>query len=136
MDIEDRLKRLQSLFTYALSGAVAAKARYLALRGDLGATPAAAARAKMAWQQLEARKTAIISRMVALEELEQLERWKLPKTQRRRSERSHESTPPEIRHCAAGDSGADRGARAQAGTLTGEGRSALVLVAAFRHVRW
>ena len=71
MDIEDRLKRLQSLFTYALSGAVAAKARYLALRGDLSSTPAAVARAKMTWQQLEARKTAIIARMVALEELEQ-----------------------------------------------------------------
>jgi hypothetical protein len=73
VDIEDRLKRLQSLFTYALSGAVAAKARYLALRGDLSSTPAAVARAKMMWQQLEARKTAIISRMVALEELEQYE---------------------------------------------------------------
>jgi hypothetical protein len=72
LDIEDRLKRLQSLFTYALSGAVAAKARYLALRGDPSSTPAAISRAKMAWQQLEARKTAIISRMVALEELEQL----------------------------------------------------------------
>ena len=72
MGLEDRLKRLQSLFTYALSGAVAAKARYLALRGDPSSTPAAIARAKMAWQQLEARKTAIISRMVALEELEQL----------------------------------------------------------------
>lgn len=72
MDTEDRLKRLQSLFTYALSGAVAAKARYLALRGDRSSTPAAVARAKMAWQQLEARKTAIISRMVALEELDQL----------------------------------------------------------------
>jgi hypothetical protein len=71
VDTEDRLKRLQSLFTYALSGAVAAKARYLALRGDLSSTPAAVARAKMAWQQLEARKTAIISRMVALEELDQ-----------------------------------------------------------------
>jgi hypothetical protein len=71
VDIEDRLKRLQSLFSYALSGAVAAKARYLALRGDPSSTPAAAARAKMMWQQLEARKTAIISRMVALEELEQ-----------------------------------------------------------------
>jgi hypothetical protein len=59
------------LFTYALSGAVAAKARYLALRGDLSSTPAAVARAKMTWQQLEARKTAIIARMVALEELEQ-----------------------------------------------------------------
>ncbi len=73
MDIEDRLKRLQSLFAYALSGAVAAKTRYLALRGDPSCTPAAVARAKMTWQQLEARKTAIISRMVALEELEQLE---------------------------------------------------------------
>jgi hypothetical protein len=71
MDIEDRLKRLQSLFSYALSGAVAAKARYLALRGDASSTPAAVARAKMTWQQLEARKTAIIARMVALEELEQ-----------------------------------------------------------------
>ena len=73
MDIEDRLKRLQSLFSYALSGAVAAKARYLALRGDRSSTPAAVARAKMTWQQLEARKTAIIARMVALEELEQLD---------------------------------------------------------------
>jgi hypothetical protein len=59
------------LFTYALSGAVAAKARYLALRGEPSSTAAAVARAKMTWQQLEARKTAIIARMVALEELEQ-----------------------------------------------------------------
>jgi hypothetical protein len=73
VDIEDRLKRLQSLFTYALSGAVAAKARYLALHGDLSSTPVAVARAKMTWQQLEARKTAIIARMVALEELEQVD---------------------------------------------------------------
>jgi hypothetical protein len=73
VDIEDRLKRLQSLFSYALSGAVAAKARYLALRGDLSSTPAGVARAKMTWQQLEARKTAIIGQMVALEELEQIE---------------------------------------------------------------
>jgi hypothetical protein len=69
MDIEDRLKKLQSLFTYALSGAVAAKARYIAVIGEPGATPAAIAKAKMAWQQLEARKTAIIARMVELEEL-------------------------------------------------------------------
>jgi len=71
VDIEDRLKKLQSLFSYALSGAVASKARYLALRGDASSTPAAIARAKMVWQQLEARKTAIIARMVALEELDQ-----------------------------------------------------------------
>ena len=72
MDVEDQLKRLQSLFSYALSGAVAAKARYLAQRGDPSSTPAAVARAKMTWQQIEARKTAIIARMVALEELEQV----------------------------------------------------------------
>jgi hypothetical protein len=71
VDIEDRLKRLQLLFTQALSGAVSAKSRYLAIAGDRGSTPAAVARAKMAWHQLEARKTAIITRMVALEELEQ-----------------------------------------------------------------
>jgi hypothetical protein len=81
VDIEDRLKRLQMLFSYALSGAVAAKARYLALRGDLSSTPAAIARAKMAWQQLEARKTAIISRMVALEELDQLATMELLEVQ-------------------------------------------------------
>ena len=69
MDIEDRLKKLQSLFTYALSGAVAAKARYLAILGDPASTAAAIAIAKMTWQQLEARKTAIIARMVELEEL-------------------------------------------------------------------
>lgn len=69
MDIEDRLKKLQSLFTYALSGAVAAKSHYLAVVGELSSTPAAIARTRMAWQQLEARKTAIIARMVELEEL-------------------------------------------------------------------
>jgi hypothetical protein len=69
MDIEDRLKMLQSLFTHALSGAVAAKARYLAVLGEAGSTSAAIAKAKLAWQQLEARKTAIIARMVELEEL-------------------------------------------------------------------
>lgn len=68
MDIEDRLKKLQSLFTYALSGAVAAKAKYLSVQGDPGSTQAAVAKAKMAWHQLEARKTAIIARMVELEE--------------------------------------------------------------------
>jgi hypothetical protein len=69
VDIEDRLKKLQSMFTYALSGAVAAKARYLAIMGEQGSTQAAIAKAKMAWQQLEVRKTAIIARMVELEEL-------------------------------------------------------------------
>src|SRR5580704_17903456 len=71
VDIEDRMKQLQLLFTQALSGAVSAKARYLSIAGDRSSTPAAVARAKMAWQQLEVRKTMIIARMVALEEMEQ-----------------------------------------------------------------
>lgn len=85
MDIEDRLKRLQSLFSFALSGAVAAKARYLALRGDRSQTPVTVARAKMTWHQLEARKTAIIARMVALEELEQAEAWEQVEVAERRA---------------------------------------------------
>jgi hypothetical protein len=70
MDFEDRIKKLQSLFTYALSNAVTAKARYMAIVDEPSATSAAIALAKMNWQQLEARKTAIIAKMVALEELE------------------------------------------------------------------
>jgi hypothetical protein len=71
MDIEDRLKKLQSAFTPALSLSVSAKAHYLALMGEPGSTTAEIARAKITWQQFEARKTAIIARMVALEELEE-----------------------------------------------------------------
>jgi hypothetical protein len=71
MDIEYRLKRLQSLYSYALTGAVSAKTRYLAIAAEPSATPAAVARARASWQQLEMRKKVIIARMVALEELEQ-----------------------------------------------------------------
>ena len=65
MDVEDSLKKLQSLFSYAASAAIAAKTRYLALtRQD--ATAASLARARTAWRQFEAQKTAIIARMVAM----------------------------------------------------------------------
>jgi hypothetical protein len=70
MDFEDRLKKLQSLFTYALSNSVTAKTRYMAIVDEPSATAAAIALAKMNWLQLEARKTAIIAEMVRLEELE------------------------------------------------------------------
>jgi hypothetical protein len=70
MDFEDRLKKLQSLFTYALSNSVTAKSRYIAIVDEPSSTSAAIAMAKMTWQQLEARKTAIIAEMVRLEELE------------------------------------------------------------------
>ncbi len=71
MDIEERLKRLQSLFTSAQSGSMTAKQNYLALLRERQPRAAEVVRAKLAWQQHEARKTAIIARMVELEELEQ-----------------------------------------------------------------
>jgi hypothetical protein len=70
MDFEDRLKKLQTTFTYALSNSVTAKSRYMALLDEPSATSAAVVRARMAWQQLEARKAALVSEMVAIEELE------------------------------------------------------------------
>jgi hypothetical protein len=69
MDVEDSLKKLQSLFSYASSASMLAKTQYLTLTQQ-GASSATVARARFAWQQFEARKAAIIARMVALEELE------------------------------------------------------------------
>jgi hypothetical protein len=71
VDIEERLKKLQSLFTCAQSGSMTAKANYLALLRGTRPSAVELVRAKLTWQQLEARKTAIIARMVELEELEQ-----------------------------------------------------------------
>jgi hypothetical protein len=71
MDLEDRLKQLQLLCGHALGASVTAKTNYLALAADLSSTPAALARAKLSWQQLEAQKAAIIAQMVTLEELDQ-----------------------------------------------------------------
>jgi hypothetical protein len=70
MDFEDRLKKLQTTFTYTLSNAVTAKARYLALIDDPSVSPVTLAHARLTWQQLEARKTALVAQMVAIEELE------------------------------------------------------------------
>jgi hypothetical protein len=49
--------------------AVVAKARYLALNGELSSTPAAIERARVEWQTLEARKIAIALQIRKLEEL-------------------------------------------------------------------
>jgi hypothetical protein len=70
MDFEAQLKKLQTTFTYALSNSVTAKARYLALIDEPSAMPAQVARAKLAWQQIEARKASLVAQMVAIEELE------------------------------------------------------------------
>jgi hypothetical protein len=70
MDLENRLRKLESLYRTTLSAAVAAKARYLALQGEPGATAAAVERAKAAWQALESRKTLLARQMVELEKFE------------------------------------------------------------------
>lgn len=71
MDIETRLRMLESRYRAALGAAVAAKAHYLALADAPSATPNALERAKWAWQKLDARKRAIAARMGEIEELAQ-----------------------------------------------------------------
>ncbi|HEY0749416.1 MAG TPA: hypothetical protein VGD63_22130 [Steroidobacteraceae bacterium] len=71
MDIEARLRDLESRYRSTLSSTVAAKARYLALEGDCSATAAAIVRSKSAWENLEARKAGIAAQIHALEELVQ-----------------------------------------------------------------
>jgi hypothetical protein len=70
MDIEVRLRKLESRYRGALSATVAAKAHYLSLVRESSATPAAVARANAQWQQLESRKRAIVAQMGELEALE------------------------------------------------------------------
>jgi hypothetical protein len=70
MDIETRLRKLESRYRGALSAAVAAKANYLALAGEASATPAAVERAKSIWEQMEGRKRSISAQMGELEMLE------------------------------------------------------------------
>jgi hypothetical protein len=64
-----RLRQLESRRRDALGMAVVAKARYLALNGELSSTPAAIERARVEWQTLEARKIAIALQIRKLEEL-------------------------------------------------------------------
>jgi hypothetical protein len=68
MDIETRLRMLESRYRAALSAAVAAKAHYLALASEPSAH-AQCPRTEWAWQKLDARKRA--ARMGEIEELEQ-----------------------------------------------------------------
>ncbi len=57
------------MYRSALSGAVVAKARYLALH-EGASTPAAVARAYSVWKQLEARRRVLAIRRSRLEALE------------------------------------------------------------------
>ena len=71
MDIEARLRKLESRYRSALSAAVAAKANYLALSSEPCATPTAVERAKSLFEQLDSRKRSIAAKMGELEDLEQ-----------------------------------------------------------------
>jgi hypothetical protein len=70
MDIEARLRKMESRYRTALSAAVAAKAHSLALAGEASAMPATVERARSQWQQLESRKREIAAQIGELETLE------------------------------------------------------------------
>ncbi|MGA2776839.1 MAG: hypothetical protein ABSF94_04725 [Steroidobacteraceae bacterium] len=70
MDMESRLRKLESRYRVAMNAALAAKAHYLALTGEPGATPAAIECARARWQQLDARKRGIAARMGEVEDYE------------------------------------------------------------------
>jgi ABC-type transport system involved in cytochrome bd biosynthesis fused ATPase/permease subunit len=69
MDIEERLQRLQERYRVALSAAVVAKAQYFSMVGEPSVTRAALERASVRWQQIEARKRALVMRMAFVEQL-------------------------------------------------------------------
>jgi hypothetical protein len=69
--VEARLRTLERLYREALSGAVVAKSRYLALVDERSATGAAIERAYSTWQQLELRRRVLAVRMAKIEDTEQ-----------------------------------------------------------------
>jgi len=73
MKVEARLRKLEICYRAALSGAVAAKAHYLAQAGNRGATPATIAHLQRQWKDLESHRREIAERMFRLESLEQTE---------------------------------------------------------------
>lgn len=70
MNVETKLRKLEASYRQALSGAVVAKARYLARAGDRGATRAQTARLQQQWQELERQRRELAERMARLEALE------------------------------------------------------------------
>jgi hypothetical protein len=68
--IKTELRRVAALYRAALSGAVVAKARYLALQ-ERPYTEIGIARARLAWKKLEARRAVLAMRRLRLEALEQ-----------------------------------------------------------------
>ena len=71
MDIEARLRSLESRYRKALSGAIAAKAHYMALLDEPGSTPASIERVRSQWETLDVRRREIAARMGELDDLGQ-----------------------------------------------------------------
>ncbi len=70
MDIEVRLRALESRYRQALTASIAAKAHYLALLDDPSSVPASIKRARLQWEAFTIRKREIAARMGEIEELE------------------------------------------------------------------
>jgi hypothetical protein len=70
MDIEARLRALESRYRQAANAAVAAKAHYLAILDEGGANAAAIRRARQHWLNWDERKRAVAARMGELEDYE------------------------------------------------------------------
>lgn len=69
MENQERLRHLESRRRDVLGMAVVAKARYIALNGELSSTTAAIERARAEWQNLEAKKVAVAYQIRRLQEL-------------------------------------------------------------------
>lgn len=72
MNIEARLRLLESRYRKMLSGTIAAKAHYLALLDEPRSTPAAIKLARYQWEALDIRKREIAARMGEVEEREDI----------------------------------------------------------------
>jgi len=59
MENHVRLRNLEAQHRDVLGMAVVAKAHYLSLNGEFSSTPAAIDRARVAWQNLEAKKVGV-----------------------------------------------------------------------------
>jgi hypothetical protein len=70
MDIEDRLRALESRYRNALSASISAKAHYLARLDEPNSTPAAIKRARIQWETLDARRGELAGRIGEIENAE------------------------------------------------------------------
>ena len=70
MDIEIRLRSLESRYRKAMSAAISAKATYLALLEEPGSVPSTVSQARQRWELHESRKREIAARMGEIEDIE------------------------------------------------------------------